>query len=109
MEDIETTSKTPDSEQIVFNFLEYLQDLKNEGKLSEDNAESADVATQCLSSAFNLDLNDAAQKKKYSIKPQTLPTVFGLGFTGKEKLTKALEKLVSSSKNSPNSIKQLSK
>ena len=80
--------------QVIFAFLEYLQDLKKDSKLSEDAIESVEVATQCLSSAFEVDLNDEDARKKYSIKPHSLSTVIGLGLAGKDKLAQALDKIV---------------
>ena len=80
--------------QVIYVFLEYLQDLKNEGKMTEDTLESVEVAMQCLNSSFGVDLNDEDSRKKYSIKPHSLPTVLGLGLSGKEKLAQALEKMV---------------
>lgn len=77
--------------QVLYCFLEYLQDLKKE--LDEDTAESVDVACQCINSAFGIDLQNEEQKQKYSIKPQTVPIVFGTGLAGKEKITFALEEL----------------
>lgn len=79
--------------QLIFNFLDYLQDLKAQG-LDEDAKESVDVASQCLGSAFGVDLNDDSQRKQLSIKPQTVPTVFGLGLAGKAKISNALQRLV---------------
>jgi hypothetical protein len=80
--------------QVIFVFLEHLQDLKNEGKMTEDTLESVEVAMQCLNSSFGVDLNDEDARKKYSIKPHSLPTVLGLGLAGKEKLAQALDKMV---------------
>jgi len=92
-EEVTLQAKDLDSSQIIWNVMEYLQELKKEGKINEDNAESIDVAIQCLSSTFNVSLEDEDQKKKYSIKPQTLPTVLGLGLAGKDRIQKEIEKL----------------
>ncbi len=87
---------TPSRAQVIFNFLEYLQAIKHEGKLDEDANESLDVSSQCLSSAFGVDLNNEEHKKKYSLNPaQSFETVYGLGLERKQKFEAALEQLVS--------------
>lgn len=84
----------PQSQQIIFNFIEYLQEVKASGNFNEESAESIEVACQCLNSAFGVDINDESQRQKYSIKPQTLPVVFGVGLASKEKISEVLEQLV---------------
>jgi small glutamine-rich tetratricopeptide repeat-containing protein alpha len=91
--------------QVIFNFIEYLQDIKNEAKLDEDANESVDVATQCLSTAFGVDINNEEQKKKYSIKPQSFETVYGLGLQRKQKFEAALEQLQKKSGTEDNNNK----
>eukprot|EP01116_Phalansterium_solitarium_P001066 TRINITY_DN10864_c0_g2_i2.p1 TRINITY_DN10864_c0_g2~~TRINITY_DN10864_c0_g2_i2.p1 ORF type:complete len:419 (+),score=142.49 TRINITY_DN10864_c0_g2_i2:74-1330(+) len=77
--------------QLIFLLLEYLEDAKR--ALDEDQRESLEVATQCISSTYNVNLNNEDQTKKFSIKPQSLPAVVGLGLAGKERLAAALEQL----------------
>jgi len=79
--------------QVLFNFLEYLQDLKAEGKLNEESTESVEVSLQCLTSAFGLDLQSEEQKKQYSIKPQSLSMVLALGLQGRDKIQQTLQQL----------------
>jgi small glutamine-rich tetratricopeptide repeat-containing protein alpha len=94
--DTSSVIDTADSpkQQVVFAFLEYLQDLLKDNKIEEDNVEGVEVALQCLSATFGVDINNEEMKKKYSIKPHSLPTVLGLGLAGKDKLAKALEQMV---------------
>jgi hypothetical protein len=80
--------------QVIFNFLEYLQDLKGKLQLSEESAESVEVSLQCLTSAFELDLQNEAQRKQYSIKPQSLDAVIALGLQGRDKIKETLQQLV---------------
>jgi len=79
--------------QILFILLEYLQETKKEGNLDEDALESIDVASQCLSSAFKLDISSEEQKKLYSLKPQNLEQILSLGLSGKQRIAEALELL----------------
>jgi small glutamine-rich tetratricopeptide repeat-containing protein alpha len=63
---------------VVFAIVEYLHFL---GQQEGIEAESLEVASQCLSSEFGLDINDSEQQKLYSIKPSTLDTVFAAGIS----------------------------
>eukprot|EP01102_Stenamoeba_stenopodia_P014599 TRINITY_DN4871_c0_g1_i1.p1 TRINITY_DN4871_c0_g1~~TRINITY_DN4871_c0_g1_i1.p1 ORF type:complete len:457 (+),score=123.42 TRINITY_DN4871_c0_g1_i1:36-1373(+) len=81
--------------QLVFSILEFLQDVSNGPlKIEGLDTESLEVATQCLSSTFDVDLNNE-DHKKYSIRPLTLPGVFALGLAGKEQLSNALAQQLS--------------
>jgi len=92
-DDMELSTKVADRSQVIFNMMEYLQDIRKENAIGEDNLESLDVAIQCLSTAFNLDITNAELTKKYSIKPQTLPHIIGVGLSGKEKISSLVEQL----------------
>jgi hypothetical protein len=85
-------SNEPQQRQIIFNFLEYLQELKK--TFTEEEQESVDVAFQCLSSTFKLDVNNETQKRELSFSPQTLPSIVNFGLSGKKKLEEALAKMV---------------
>jgi hypothetical protein len=80
--------------RIVFNFLDFLQEIKNQNAFDEDSIESIEVATQCLSSAFKIDLSDKTQQQQYSIKPHSFQSIFELGLNGTQKITDAVEQLV---------------
>ncbi|PRP79978.1 glycoside hydrolase family 55 protein [Planoprotostelium fungivorum] len=89
----ESTPTTLSTEQVLYNVLDYLQFLKSSG-LNEDSVESLDVATQCLSSAFSIDLSDAAARARLSLGPsQNFPSLLAFGASSKEKLAEALEAL----------------
>ena len=69
-----------DHKQLLFNIAEYLQELKAvPGLVEEEAAESLDVATQCITSVFGLDITDVDEQKRYSFKPKPLPSIVGLG------------------------------
>jgi tetratricopeptide (TPR) repeat protein len=81
--------------KLVFNFLEYLQDVKN---TNPDTAESLEVAIQCISDSFGLDVNNNDQQTRFSIKPLTLLSVFGLGLARKEQIEAALAQQLNAAK-----------
>lgn len=71
-------SKEELNNHLIYNVIEYLHQYKKDAKLDEESAEGLDVACQCLSTAFKVDVNNEANKK-YSISPQTLPNVVQMG------------------------------
>lgn len=80
--------------QIIFCFLEYLQDLKKEENLKEDTIESLEVAIQCLSSAFEIDIQNQETIQKYSLKPYSISQLLSLGLKRKELINQTIEDLV---------------
>lgn len=70
-------------QKLLFNILEYLQDLKT---ANSDIAESLEVAIQCISDSFGFDTTNNTHKQLYSIKPLSLLSVFGLGLARKEQI-----------------------
>eukprot|EP00698_Gefionella_okellyi_P005576 TRINITY_DN15079_c0_g1_i1.p1 TRINITY_DN15079_c0_g1~~TRINITY_DN15079_c0_g1_i1.p1 ORF type:complete len:458 (+),score=132.13 TRINITY_DN15079_c0_g1_i1:35-1375(+) len=79
-------------QKIHFAILQYLQDFKSTEGVSEDDAEGIDVALQCLSSAWKLNLNDTAQQQQHSIAPLNLTQVFAAGIVGSQAFTEAAKK-----------------
>jgi hypothetical protein len=53
-----------DKKRLVFAFCEFLEDATKTSGLVEDH-ESLEVALQCLQAAFQINITDASQKKKY--------------------------------------------
>lgn len=75
-----------DHKLILFNIAEYLQDLKaTPGLVEEEAAESLDVATQCISSVFGLDITDVEHQKRYSFKPKSFAELIVQGLAASQK------------------------
>ncbi|KAJ2830463.1 Small glutamine-rich tetratricopeptide repeat-containing protein 2 [Coemansia furcata] len=56
--------------------VEYLDKAVADGSVTGDGAESLEVAKQCISDAFGVNLEDEAQIKELSLKPFSLDKVF---------------------------------
>ncbi|KAJ2816795.1 Small glutamine-rich tetratricopeptide repeat-containing protein 2 [Coemansia erecta] len=56
--------------------VEYLDKAVAESLVTSDGAESLEIAKQCISDAFELDLEDEAEVKALSLKPHSLDKVF---------------------------------
>jgi len=75
-----------DHKLILFNIAEYLQELKaTPGLVEEEAAESLDVATQCISSVFGLDITDVEHQKRYSFKPKSFAEIIAQGLAASQK------------------------
>ena len=61
---------------LAFAIAEFLQSSVKDNTVQGDDAESLNVATQCISEAFGIDLDDAAQQKALSIQPASLLSIF---------------------------------
>ncbi|KAI8319529.1 hypothetical protein GQ54DRAFT_265175, partial [Martensiomyces pterosporus] len=72
------TTQTPESnrKRLAMGIIEYLDKAIAEGFVSSDGAESLEVARQCISDAFEIDVEDESQTKELSIKPFALDKVF---------------------------------
>ncbi|KAI9294611.1 receptor-like kinase binding protein [Neoconidiobolus thromboides FSU 785] len=64
--------------QLVFSFIEFLNTCVEDGTIKSEDAESLEVATQCIGEVFGVDVNDAKQKEELSIKPTTLLQIFNV-------------------------------
>ncbi|KAJ2699175.1 Small glutamine-rich tetratricopeptide repeat-containing protein 2 [Coemansia sp. IMI 209128] len=56
--------------------VEYLDKVVADGSIAGDGAESLEVAKQCISDAFGINLEDGAQSNELSLKPFSLDKVF---------------------------------
>eukprot|EP01101_Sappina_pedata_P008279 TRINITY_DN4548_c0_g1_i1.p1 TRINITY_DN4548_c0_g1~~TRINITY_DN4548_c0_g1_i1.p1 ORF type:complete len:362 (-),score=162.85 TRINITY_DN4548_c0_g1_i1:143-1228(-) len=65
--------QSDNEKKLVFSILEYLQSLANK---EGHDSESLEVASQCISSEFGLDVNSTDDKSKYSVAPLTLLEIF---------------------------------
>ncbi|KAJ3342357.1 hypothetical protein HDU93_002473 [Gonapodya sp. JEL0774] len=66
---------TEKRKRLLFAIMEFLQDCK-ETVDADEKKESIDIALQCISDSFSLDLTDVAQQTLYSIKPLNLLSIF---------------------------------
>ncbi|KAJ2495172.1 Small glutamine-rich tetratricopeptide repeat-containing protein 2 [Coemansia sp. RSA 2052] len=66
--------------------VEYLDKAVADGSVSSDGAESLEVAKQCISDAFGINLEDDAQAKELSLKPFSLDKVFDVYLSTQAKL-----------------------
>lgn len=55
--------------------LSFLQSSLQDGSIRADDVEGIEVASQCISEAFGVDLESEADKRAYSIAPETLASV----------------------------------
>ncbi|KAJ1731004.1 Small glutamine-rich tetratricopeptide repeat-containing protein 2 [Coemansia biformis] len=62
--------------RLAVGIVEYLDKAVAEGIVAGDGAESLEIAKQCISDAFGLDMDDAAQLARLSLKPHSLDKVF---------------------------------
>jgi len=85
-------SKKEEQQRVVYSFLEYIQQTKMEADLNEEALESVEVACQCLSNAFGVNLENQEQKK-FSVFPHNLPSILNLGLNGSQKIEQAVEQL----------------
>lgn len=93
MDSVSSTTSSEDTQRLVFTFLEFLQQAKQSPALSEETVESVEVACQCLASAFQVNLENTEQHRKYSLGAQSLSSVLALGLSGKQRIEQAVEQL----------------
>ncbi|KAJ2058885.1 Small glutamine-rich tetratricopeptide repeat-containing protein 2 [Coemansia sp. S146] len=62
--------------QLAMAVVEYLDKVVADGSVAGDGAESLEVAKQCISDAFGINLEDETQIKELSLKPFSLDKVF---------------------------------
>eukprot|EP00128_Syssomonas_multiformis_P004931 Colp12_sorted_trinity150504_noHs@19569 len=65
-----------DSKKLAFAIIEHLKQEIAGQKVSSEAAESLEVAIQCLSESYQIDVNDEEQKHQYSVYPVQLLDVF---------------------------------
>ncbi|KAJ2745531.1 Small glutamine-rich tetratricopeptide repeat-containing protein 2 [Coemansia sp. BCRC 34301] len=76
----------PNSKRLAMAIVEYLDKAVADGSVAGDGAESLEVAKQCISDAFEINLEDDAQTKELSLKPLSLDKVFGVYLNTQAKL-----------------------
>ncbi|KAH3763335.1 glycoside hydrolase family 55 protein [Pelomyxa schiedti] len=68
-----TTAGVPDGGEIEttrdlgYNVVQWVSELRHQGRATGDEAEALDVAIDCLSNFFKVDLNDPEQKLRYGL------------------------------------------
>ncbi|KAI8049225.1 hypothetical protein BDF22DRAFT_700042 [Syncephalis plumigaleata] len=62
--------------QLVYSILEFLNDCRQDNTVKEEDAESLEVATQCLGEIFDVDLTNPDHQREFSIKPTKLSNIF---------------------------------
>ncbi|KAJ2252012.1 Small glutamine-rich tetratricopeptide repeat-containing protein 2 [Coemansia sp. RSA 455] len=67
--------------------VEYLDKVVADGSVAGDGAESLEVAKQCISDAFGINLEDETQIKELSLKPFSLDKVFDVYLSTQAKLS----------------------
>jgi small glutamine-rich tetratricopeptide repeat-containing protein alpha len=72
-----SSSKYSSDQRVAFAIIEFLQAY---AATHADDAEGLEVATQCISSAFNVDPADSQARSELSIAPHTLSEVFTKGY-----------------------------
>ncbi|KAJ8703042.1 Small glutamine-rich tetratricopeptide repeat-containing protein 2 [Pleurotus ostreatus] len=73
-------------QKLALAIIDFLNQAKTDGSVSEDAAESLDVAVQCISDSFQVDPSDASQVQKLSVKPATLQSIFNVFLQTKDKV-----------------------
>eukprot|EP01028_Stygiella_incarcerata_P012987 TRINITY_DN81017_c0_g1_i1.p1 TRINITY_DN81017_c0_g1~~TRINITY_DN81017_c0_g1_i1.p1 ORF type:complete len:465 (-),score=148.71 TRINITY_DN81017_c0_g1_i1:141-1535(-) len=68
-----------DKQSVVFPFVEYLRRLILDGRVSDDDAESIQVAIECLGASFAINLDDPSQRERYSLGIHSLERVLQEG------------------------------
>ncbi|KAJ2489071.1 Small glutamine-rich tetratricopeptide repeat-containing protein 2 [Coemansia sp. RSA 2050] len=82
--------------------VEYLDKVVADGSIAGDGAESLEVAKQCISDAFGINLEDEAQIKELSLRPVSLDKVFDVYLDTQAKLDNSgADKDASSSTSAP--------
>lgn len=82
--------------RLLFAIVEYLHSL-GEGDLALKlgfQADNISIAEDLLSHVSGLSISNPEHVQKYSIKPMSLPNIFGLGLARKEQLEQAIGHLV---------------
>ncbi|KAL7748563.1 Small glutamine-rich tetratricopeptide repeat-containing protein 2 [Sorochytrium milnesiophthora] len=64
------------TKRLAFAIVEFLASTGSSGKLSDEEKESLEVATQCIQEVFKIDCSDDEQKAMFSTKPATLVSIF---------------------------------
>ncbi|KAJ2563796.1 Small glutamine-rich tetratricopeptide repeat-containing protein 2 [Coemansia sp. RSA 1822] len=80
--------QTPEEsrKRLAMAIIEYLDKAVADSLISTDGAESLEIAKQCISDAFELDLEDDAETKALSLKPFSLDKVFDVYMATQAKL-----------------------
>ncbi|KAJ1991244.1 Small glutamine-rich tetratricopeptide repeat-containing protein 2 [Dimargaris cristalligena] len=72
--------------KLVVAIIDYLQGSIANNTVHSSNAESLEVAIDCIAESFGVDLSDEAQRSQLSIKPATLQNVFDIYLKTQDKM-----------------------
>ncbi|KAJ2498941.1 Small glutamine-rich tetratricopeptide repeat-containing protein 2 [Coemansia sp. RSA 1972] len=87
--------------RLAMAIIEYLDKAVADSLISTDGAESLEIAKQCISDAFELDLEDDAETKALSLKPFSLDKVFDVYMATQAKLESSNSTAGSSTDKAP--------
>ncbi|KIM34136.1 hypothetical protein M408DRAFT_325639 [Serendipita vermifera MAFF 305830] len=73
-------------QRLVVSILEFLEASIADGTVSADDKDGVEVAVQCIGEAFGVDPSDEAARKRLSVKPATLPSIFDVYMNTKDKM-----------------------
>ncbi|KAG8852335.1 hypothetical protein FRB91_006589 [Serendipita sp. 411] len=73
-------------ERLVLSILEFLEASIADGTVSAEDKDGIEVAVQCIGEAFGVDASDEATRKRLSIKPATLPSIFDVYMKTRQKV-----------------------
>ncbi|KAJ2245803.1 Small glutamine-rich tetratricopeptide repeat-containing protein 2 [Coemansia sp. RSA 1797] len=95
--------QTPEEsrKRLAMAIIEYLDKAVADSLISTDGAESLEIAKQCISDAFELDLEDDAETKALSLKPFSLDKVFDVYMATQAKLESSNNTAGSSTDKAP--------
>ncbi|KAJ8517034.1 hypothetical protein ONZ45_g5733 [Pleurotus djamor] len=77
------------AQKLALAIIDFLNEAKTDGSVSDDAAESLDVAVQCISDSFQVDPSDERQVQKLTVKPATLSSIFNVFLKTKDRVTEA--------------------
>ncbi|KAJ1833032.1 Small glutamine-rich tetratricopeptide repeat-containing protein 2 [Coemansia sp. RSA 2711] len=80
------SSEENNCRRLAMGIVEYLDKAVADGLVTSDGAESLEIAKQCITDAFELDLENQDQVKELSLKPFSLDKVFDVYMATQAKL-----------------------
>lgn len=86
---------------LAFSILDHFDQLVSSGKLSEDHVESLQVAMQCISEVFDVELTNEEHRDRYRLQPANLSFIFDMYLKTKDKYRASSEKASTSSSVKP--------
>ena len=65
-------------QHLAFSILDHFDQIISSGKISDDHVESLQVAMQCISEVFNVELSNEEQRDRYRLQPANLSFIFDM-------------------------------